>query len=218
MDLTGLGRFTHSTHSQCGQEGVLIELFKRLGIHSGFCVDIGARDGYSLSNTRILLDAGWNGVLFECDQAAWPPRDPRVHAAAVTRTNVDGILTQHGVPTDFDLLNIDIDGQDYWVWKGVEAHHPRVVCIEFNASLTPDKRCTVPEIDGFRWDGTGYFGASFAAMVALGEAKGYRPVCQIAQQDIVFVDERALTSAVTELVGYTLIPRPNMQDRPWVTV
>ena len=38
---------------------------------------------------------------------------------------------------EIDLLSIDIDGNDYHVWKAIDVINPRVVVIEYNAKFTP---------------------------------------------------------------------------------
>jgi hypothetical protein len=79
------------------------------------------------------------------------------------------------VPSEPTLVSIDVDGGDYWIWEAIEAYTPRVLIIEYNSALDPDRRLVQPrEKPG--WDGTDYFGASLAAMVSLGERKGYRLV------------------------------------------
>ena len=77
---------------------------------------------------------------------------------------------------EIDLLSIDIDYNDYWIWKAVTAVSPRVVVIEYNATLRPPMSLVVPYDPACMWDGTNYFGASLEALVRLGRDKGYRVV------------------------------------------
>ena len=81
------------------------------------------------------------------------------------------------VPSEFDFLSIDIDRNDYWIWKAIRRFHPRVVAIEYNASLKQSVACTVPYDPAAIWDGrTNYYGASLKALEHLGAEKGYRLV------------------------------------------
>lgn len=96
---------------------------------------------------------------------------------------MNGLLRHHGMTGEIDLLSIDIDGMDHWVWEAVEAVTPRVVVIEFQDILGPDRAVTLPYSPGFVLAdhavnaGTDdYVGASLAAMVKLGRRKGYRLV------------------------------------------
>ncbi|MGD0091560.1 MAG: hypothetical protein ABSE73_16710, partial [Planctomycetota bacterium] len=83
------------------------------------------------------------------------------------------LFEQYGVPREFDLLSIDIDGNDYWVWKKLAAYRPRVVVIEYNASVPPDEAKVMPYDPAFVWRKTDYYGASLLALERLGRAKGY---------------------------------------------
>lgn len=77
------------------------------------------------------------------------------------------------MPKSFDLLSIDIDFNDYWVWKSIVDYSPRVVVIEFNSSIPPNESKVVPYDPNAQWDGTNFFGASLLALKHLGLEKGY---------------------------------------------
>jgi hypothetical protein len=95
---------------------------------------------------------------------------------------------QAGFKDEIDLLSIDIDFNDYWVWKAVNAVNPRVVVIEYNAMLRPPMSLVVPYEPTQRWDGSNYGGASLEALVRLGQSKGYRIVgCSFAGANAFFV-------------------------------
>jgi len=50
--------------------------------------------------------------------------------------SIDSLLKHHtSIPQDFDLLSIDIDGNDYHIWDGIKEFVPLVVVIEFNPSI-----------------------------------------------------------------------------------
>ena len=89
---------------------------------------------------------------------------------------------------DIDFLSIDIDYNDYWVWKAIDVVTPRVVAIEYNATLRPPMSLTVPYDPNGAWDGTNFHGASLEALTRLGAAKGYRLVgCGMAGVNAFFV-------------------------------
>jgi hypothetical protein len=170
--------------SQNGEDGVLAEIFRRVGIGApGFFVEFGGEDGVEL-NSAVLADAfGWRGVLIEADgvkhhhlHRKYAP-NPRVTTghAMVTSDTVETLFAQLGVPPEFDLLSIDIDGDDYWVWRAISAWSPKVVVIEYNAHLDPTVALVQREGDG-PWQGTDFYGASLEAMRRLGANKGYRLV------------------------------------------
>ena len=91
----------------------------------------------------------------------------------VTAENIENLFQKYNVPKNFDLLSIDIDYNDYWVWKSIIHYVPRVVVIEFNSSVPPNESKVVPYDPDASWDGTNYFGASLLALSNLGTKKGY---------------------------------------------
>lgn len=164
--------------SQNGEDGLLAEIFRRIGPRSRCCVEFGAWDGKHLSNTWALWhESGWSAVLIEGDrerflqleQSVTPfPGVRAVHAfvSATGPNNLDSLLAQQGIPPDgVDLLSIDIDGDDYHVWSSLAAYRPRVVVIEYNPTIPP-------ELDLVQRRGE-YFGASAAALTRLASEKGY---------------------------------------------
>ncbi|MNP43147.1 hypothetical protein D3C76_1369480 [compost metagenome] len=100
---------------------------------------------------------------------------PRVKTANcfITKENIVKIFQEHQIPTQLDLLSIDIDGNDYWIWQALADYKPRAVIIEYNASYPPPQKRVTPYDAGFVWDGTSYFGASLASLEALGYSMGY---------------------------------------------
>lgn len=91
----------------------------------------------------------------------------------VTAENIQNLFQKYNVPKNFDLLSIDIDYNDYWVWKAIADYSPRVVVIEYNSSILPTESKVVPYDPEAKWDGTNYFGASLLALKNLGLTKGY---------------------------------------------
>ncbi len=91
----------------------------------------------------------------------------------VTAENIQNLLQKYNVPKDFDLLSIDIDYNDYWVWKAIVDFHPRVLIIEYNSSISPNESKVVPYDPDAKWDGTNYFGASLLALKNLSLEKNY---------------------------------------------
>ena len=91
----------------------------------------------------------------------------------VTSENIQQLFKKYNVPKSFDLLSIDIDFNDYWVWKSIVDYIPRVIIIEYNSSIPHTESKVVPYDSEAIWDGTNYFGASILALKNLGVVKGY---------------------------------------------
>jgi len=168
--------------SQNGEDGVLAEILARIGTGPRTFVEIGVGDGTE-STCQFLADVlGWSGVFAEADaeQGArlarkYERRPPvRVVARRIGPDGADALVRDAG-PGDPDVLAIDVDGIDWWIWHGLTAVRPRVVVVEYNAALG-DRPLTVPRDHAAPWDWTAYFGASLRALELLGEAKGYRLV------------------------------------------
>jgi hypothetical protein len=91
----------------------------------------------------------------------------------VTRENIVALFRRAGVPSEFDLLSIDIDSYDYWIWGALHDYRPRVVVIEYNATMGPDGFWTIPYDPHRRWQRDRYMGASLTAMAHQGHRLGY---------------------------------------------
>jgi hypothetical protein len=184
--------------SQNGEDGVLAEIFRRIGVGGGGFVEFGASDGAEGNSAFLAQVLGWPGVLLEPGDEAYAAlahryrASPRVRTvqAAVEPGNVEALFAQTGVPEEPDLLSIDVDGNDYWIWQAIERHRARVVVVEYNGGLDPLEPRVMPYTPGFRWDHTTGYGASLATLEALGAAKGYRLVhTELAGVNAFFVRE-----------------------------
>ncbi len=211
-------------HSQGGEDGVLLRLFEALGATNRYFVEFGAKDGTFLSNTANLrLHHGWNGLLMD---AGAERGDALVTPAFVTAENVESLFSEHGVPAHFDLLSIDIDGNDYWVWKALRAFTPRVVIVEYNIFFGPDECRTIPYDAEHRWEkDSPYHGASLAALAKLGREKGYALIhTDSFAPNAVFVLRSELPARFAEppleelLVWAGFDAPPALTARPWLHV
>ncbi|MBW2242195.1 MAG: hypothetical protein JRH01_09430 [Deltaproteobacteria bacterium] len=164
--------FERRVFSQCGEDGVLEHIFESIGSGLRHFVEFGAKDGQAISNTANLrLNHGWTGLLLD---AAVSDEDPLVKRAFITAENINDLFAEHEVPELFDLLSIDIDGNDYWVWKALDRFTPRVVVVEYNIFFQPSDARTMPYDPDHVWrDDSCYHGASLAALRKLGDEKGY---------------------------------------------
>ena len=194
-DLPALREVGFRVFSDTDEDGILLYLFAVVGATDRRFVDIGAASPWGSNTANLIRHHGWTGLLVEgspqtvAATARAYAQDPdlryppQVVHSFVTAENVNGTLRDHGMTGEIDLLSIDIDGMDYWVWEAVDAVDPRVVVIEFQDILGPDRAVTVPYSPDFdrsahavNAGSNDYVGASLAAMVKLGRRKGYRLV------------------------------------------
>lgn len=192
-----MDQFQHKGYSQNGEEGIIREIVRRLGIAKGWFVEFGAMDGVTGSNTFGLAVNGWNGLYIEGDQKyiphlsnnirPWPNlRMLNEYVTCEPGQTLDELLLKADIPKDLDLLSIDIDGNDYWVWKST-AVRPKIVVIEYNCHCDPGVSKTIPYDPGHRWQYDDFFGASAKALVDLGKSKGYSLVCHFFDVNLFFV-------------------------------
>jgi hypothetical protein len=173
--------------SQFDADGILREIFRRIGEEHRTFVEFGTGDGQE-NNTAYLLCQGWRGLWIEGDQAlheaqlrnfAWALRGGTLACAQsfLTRENINDVVRGAGFAGAIDLLSVDVDGNDYHLWEALTCVEPRVVVVEYNAYAPPPLRWIMAYNAEHRWDGRStYFGASLASLEALGRRKGLRLV------------------------------------------
>ncbi len=184
LEAGDLRAFERQVYSQNGEDGIIQEILYRIGTSRGFFLEFGVESGIECNCARLALEEHWDGVFIESDETHFKELRNRYRDfkgvqcvnACVTSLNIETLLEANHVPPDFDLLSIDIDGNDYWVWSAITRWHPRIVVIEYNAALPPTQKRVMQENINHRWDGTSYYGASLASLAALGREKGYELV------------------------------------------
>ena len=142
---------------------------------------------YTESNTRFLLcNDNWSGLVIdgsiECinyiqkDPICWQ-HDLKTECAFIDENNINDLIQKNGITGDIGLLSIDIDGNDYWVWKAISIISPRIIVCEYNSLWGDEFAVTTPYAPAFERNKAHYsnlyFGASIAALVNLGIMKGY---------------------------------------------
>ena len=161
---------------------------------------LGAHDGVNNSNMRnLVVNHGWSSFQIEGDPqraaklAANYADFPKVKTLQgwVWPGNIEILFEENGVPEDLDLLVIDIDSNDYYVWRAIHNFRPKVVIIEMNFVFPPPQLMVVDYHPMNYWDRTHYNGASIQSLYNLGKKKGYELVYQLsAGPNIVFVDKK----------------------------
>lgn len=160
-------------HSQYGEEVVTQYILDNIGMENKFLVDVGAGGaGKNLSNSKVFLDNGWKGLLFDMDGSG-----ENIIQQFIKPDNILKLLMDHNCPQEFDFLSVDLDSCDYEIIDNVlSVFAPRLICAEFNATLDPSVPVKLQYEDGYTWDGTNKYGFSFSAGVKLFAKHGYTVV------------------------------------------
>ena len=191
-------RYGAKVYSQNEEDGIIQEIFKRIGTARRTFIEFGVETGVECNTVRLLLE-GWRGLWIEMMQQFTTEMrrtlsgflssgQLTLREATVTAENINGLFEEAGFLGEIDCLSIDIDSNDYWVWKAIEVVKPRLVVIEYNATLRPPMSLVVPYSAPERGNKTNYFGASLEALVRLGREKGYSIVgCNFSGSNAFFV-------------------------------
>ena len=170
------------SYSNLDEQEIVTRLLARLGVRAGFCVDIGASDGLTMSNSRALFEAGWSGLAVEYDPAKFAALArasaglPNVSLAKckVTPENVLPLLQAHSTPERFDFLTLDIDGYDYFVLESIlSRYRPSLVVAEVNEKIPPPLKFTVKYDPDYRWNEDHFYGMSVSKLYELCSERDY---------------------------------------------
>lgn len=224
----GLEQYEYSLFSQNGEDGILRRLYSQIGFGSRRFLEFGFEPTES-NSLRLALKEGFGGLFIDGSPSVVSRfnRAARsfglVGVRAVHRfldlDNLEPTIRQGGLPAEIDLLSIDVDGNDYWFWEGIRCLSARIVVIEYNASLGPERSCSVPYdplFDRHRKHASGFYcGASLAALERLGRRRGYSLVgCDSNGVNAFFVREDCLTPELTELTSQSAFrPHKNRIER-----
>ncbi|MBW2219602.1 MAG: hypothetical protein JRF40_08960 [Deltaproteobacteria bacterium] len=174
--------YAQNIYSQNGEDGILKKMLDTIPHNDKWCVEFGAWDGKHLSNTfRLVEEFGYHAVLIEGNpkkfkhliklQSDFNTIIPINAFVGYGSNSLDNILKQVDIPKDFDIISIDIDGNDYHVWSSIRDYKPKIVCIEYNSTVPNDvefvqeKKMNVSQ------------GSSLFSLKKLGESLGYELVC-----------------------------------------
>jgi hypothetical protein len=176
-------------YSQFEEDGILLYIFSLIRPVNRTCVEICAGNGRECMTANLIINHGWWGHLFDGNRGNVADgnrffansRDtflspPKFNHGWVTAENVNELIRCSGAEGPIDLLSLDIDGMDYWVWQAISVIDPQVVVCETHNIIPPDRALTVPYDPAFVFASEEFRGASLAAMCKLGREKGYRLV------------------------------------------
>jgi hypothetical protein len=195
-DSKRLIRHQFQVSSQNGEDGIIHEIFRRIGTTDKVFVEIGVGTGTE-NNTAFLLSTGWSGYWIDGSDGFLSALNNRNDVtndglkwlvAFVTKENASQLLQQLGAPRELDFMSLDVDQNTFYVWDGLRDYRPRVVVVEYNAALPPDVDWKVHYSADRTWDGSQNFGASLKAFEKLGSELDYSLVgCDLVGANAFFV-------------------------------
>lgn len=177
--------FGFKVYSQTDEDGMLEEIFRRLGVEAGRFVEIGVENGLEC-NSFYLLHKGWRGAWIEADpsQQAFieqkfgsllSSRRLRLAIGFLTAENMADVFAHLGVDDSLDFLSIDIDGNDIYLLEAMPVR-PKVICIEYNGKFPGNIDKQPVYNPAHIWTGSDYMGSSLKALTRSAKGKGYRLV------------------------------------------
>jgi hypothetical protein len=179
-------------NSQSGEDGVIEKIFGIIKNTDKWCVEFGAWDGKIASNTYdLIINKQWKAVQIEADKNLYnkllQTYSGKPQVICLNKKinfegaeTLDNILLKTPIPKDFDLLSIDIDGNDYHIWNSIEIYRPKVVIIEFNPTIPNDVEFVQPR------DMKINQGSSLLSLAKLGREKGYELIA-VLEVNVFFV-------------------------------
>jgi hypothetical protein len=187
--------------SQFGDDGIIEYLVSTLNIENHRFIEFGV-ESYMESNTRFLLqNRNWSGLIMDGseDNISWIRRqdyywrhDLTAVCAFIDAGNINQLIAENGFAGPIGLLSVDIDGNDYWVWRAITAVDPIIVVSEYNSTFGDSQPVTIPYSPDFQrtkaHHSNLYWGSSLAALCSLAKEKGYSFVgCNSAGNNAYFV-------------------------------
>jgi len=182
-----LNNFYKNVYSQRGEDGIIEEICKRIGLQTGYCMEFGAGDGMSLSNTKNLINKGWSAFMVESSTPLYNicvkryqdnPKVICLNAAVDCDNNsVDKLIDTYFMRPN--ILSIDIDGNDYEVLYSINMFFPDLIIVECNPYRYP----LDPNYYGYIHD----LQESFHAFNIIAREMGYIPICYT--QNIFYINE-----------------------------
>ena len=207
IDSQSINDYEFKVSSQWGEDGIIQHLVKTIEIKNKVFFEFGV-EKYTESNTRFLLQNNhWKGLVIDGsdENISYIKNDPiywknnlKAECAFVTKDNINQLITKNGIHGDIGILSVDIDGNDYWIWKAIDCISPRIVICEYNSHFGDTYKVSIPYDNNFvrekKHHSNIYYGASISALDFLAKKKGYSLVgSNLAGNNVFFVRDDLMT-------------------------
>ena len=211
--LNYLSEVEFKVFSQFGDDGIIQWLVSNIEFPNKNFIEFGVED-YTESNTRFLMmNDNWSGFVMDgseknvekiiSSEYFWR-YNLTAKAVFIDAENINDLLSSTLLARDVGILHIDLDGNDYWIWKAIDVISPVVVILEYNSIFGIDRAITIPYDKSFFRTHAHYSnlfaGASLRALHELSVAKGYSFIgCNSAGNNAYFVRSDKLNINVREV-------------------
>ena len=191
--------------SQQDEDGIIEEIFKRVGVKSKSFIEVGVETGEEC-NTTYLLHKGWKGVWIEGNKEHqqkinklfknYIDKNLNVIFNRVNPTNINTEILKYFKPNqEIDLLSIDIGVHTFHTLEKIDSINPRVIVAEYNAKYGPSLEWKTNYDKNLNWDGSDNYGASLKSFEKMLSLKKYKLVgCNISGVNAFFVKEELINN------------------------
>ncbi|WP_102133239.1 hypothetical protein [Candidatus Pelagibacter communis] len=176
--------------SQFGDDGIIQFLIDKLEVGYDYqnFIEFGVED-YSEANTKfLLLNNNWSGFILDSSgknietikkKSYFWKYDLEAKQSFVKKENINELIYNSSMKNKkIGILSIDIDGNDYWIWKEISVIDPMIVIIEYNSTFGQNHKISIPYDKNFDRSKAHYsnlyWGASIEALKFLADKKGYK--------------------------------------------
>ncbi len=187
------------TYSQNFEEAYLQRILRNVGVQHNFVLDIGAGDGYSISNSKFLRDQGFDSLLIDGNNHG----NNEVKEEWITRENILEILSKHKCPQWFDLLSFDLDGNDFYILDQILQYYgPSVIIAEINPAFDFAEAATIQYDPQHKWNETDFYGMSLEALRILADKHDYEVVLVTDSLNAYLVQKELIPSDFVPILEY----------------
>jgi hypothetical protein len=201
-----LYEYSSNVFSQFGEDGITKNILEFLKIDSGIVLEIGAWDGFYLSNTANLWSKNENfkAILLEAEDTMNPEelnnKYPNVDSFKVFASSENGLeklidnCKFEVTNENFVLASIDIDGDDFNVTKSLGKYRPIILIVEPNGNVVERENWVNPT------------GATVKELVDLGLEMGYDFIGMSGTPDVLSGNVYLIRKDFSDLFPITKLP------------
>ncbi len=179
-----LNHYESKTYSQNGEDGILDEIFKRIGTTNKFFIEFGIEDGSENNCRHLLVNKEWKGLWIEgspehVEKASkfFKDHPVQIQNEFITKENIVSLIQKSEAPKEPDFLTVDIDGNDFYVWEEIlKNYRPRLCCLEYNASFKPSVDFIMTYNADHTFTPVRNYGSSLKSLTGLAKKYGYQLV------------------------------------------